>query len=125
MEDRFGQIPSMVNRLLLSAELRYHSSYALFERIIMQRKFLTIILPKGEKEEYYKFKFVELMRFILDEYKDKVRFEQKNNLPAGRQGLMKLIIKNDFESPEKLLGFLVDFSKEVKELFKDKKGSTV
>lgn len=119
MEDRFGEIPPMVNRLFLSAELRYHSSYALFERIQMQRKFITIILPKGEKEEYYKYKFVELMRFILDEYKDKIRFEQKN-------GLMKLIIKNDYsqtdgepESPERLLEFLVGFSKNVKELFKD------
>jgi transcription-repair coupling factor (superfamily II helicase) len=117
MEDRFGQMPSTVNRLLLSAELRYHSSYALFERIIMQRKIITIILPKGEKEDYYKIKFVELMRFILDEYKDKVRFEQKNEM-------MKLIIKNDFDSPESLLEFLVDFSKKVISLFKSKMESS-
>ena len=118
MEDRFGPITSIVNRLLLSATLRYQASHAMFERIIMQRNFITIILPKGEKEDYYKFKFVELMRFILDEYKDKVRFEQKNNL-------MKLVIKNEFshrdeepESPEKLLEFLIGFSKNVAELLK-------
>jgi transcription-repair coupling factor (superfamily II helicase) len=111
MKDRFGPVPFIVNRLLLSAMLRYHASYALFERIIMQRKIVTIILPKGEKQDYYKFKFVELMRFILDEYREKVRFEQKNDL-------MKLIIKNDFESPEKLLEFLVSFSFEVSKLLK-------
>jgi len=119
MKDRFGPAPSLVNRLLLAAELRYYSSYALFERIIIQRKIITIILPKGDKADYYKFKFVELMRFILDEYNDKVRFEQKNEL-------MKLVIKNDFsqrdgdpDSPEKLLIFLVDFSRNVVELFKE------
>jgi transcription-repair coupling factor (superfamily II helicase) len=83
----------------------------------MQRKIITIILPKGEKEDYYKIKFVELMRFILDEYKDKVRFEQKNEM-------MKLIIKNDFDSPESLLEFLVDFSKKVISLFKSKMESS-
>ncbi|MFI5237996.1 MAG: TRCF domain-containing protein, partial [Ignavibacteriales bacterium] len=109
MEDRFGPVPSLVSRLLLSAELRYHASYALFERIILQGKLVTIILPKGVKQDYYKFKFVELMRFILDEYKNKVRFEQKNEV-------MKLLIKNDFDSPEKLLEFLVNFSSEVSKL---------
>ncbi len=112
MKDRFGVIPSTVNRLLLAAELKYAASYALFERIIIQRKEIVIILPKGQKEEYYKFKFVELMRFILDEHKDKVKFEQKNDV-------MKLVIKNNFDTPEKLLKFLISFSTEVKSLFKN------
>ena len=111
MEDRFGPIPSLVRRLLQVATLRYYASYALFERIIMQRKVVNIILPKGQKEEYYKIKFVELMRFILDEHKDTVKFEQKNDV-------MRLIIKNNFESAEALLEFLIKFSLNVSELFK-------
>ncbi|MDX1702503.1 MAG: TRCF domain-containing protein, partial [Melioribacteraceae bacterium] len=111
MQDRFGPTPAMVNRLILAATLRYHASYALFERIIMQRKYVTIILPRGENEEYYKFKFVELMRYIIDGHKETVKFEQKNET-------MKLIIKNNFESPEKLLEFLVELCKNIKLLFK-------
>lgn len=110
MEDRFGPIPSLVRRLLLIATLKYYASYALFERIIMQRKTVNILLPKGEKENYYKFQFVELMRFLLDQHKETVKFDQKNDL-------MKLVIKNNFESPEKLLEFLILFSMNVSKLF--------
>ncbi len=112
MKDRFGPVPPTVNRLLLAAQLKLAASYALFERIIMQRKDVFIILPKGQKEEYYKFKFVELMRFILDEHKDKIKFEQKNDM-------MKLNIKNNFDTPEKLLEFLISFSSDIKKLFQN------
>jgi len=50
------------------------------------------------------------MRFILAEHKEAVKFEQKNDI-------MKLIIKNSFESPERLLEFLIGFSKSVSKLF--------
>ena len=90
MLDRFGPIPSMVNRLLLAAGLRYHAAHALFDRIIMQRKVVTIILPRGENEDYYKYKFVELMRYILDKHGETIKFDQKKEK-------MKLIIKNNFE----------------------------
>ena len=113
MEDRFGPIPPLVKRLLQIAILKYNASYALFERIIMNKKSVTILLPKGEKEDYYKYKFVELMRFILAEHKEAVKFEQKNEI-------MKLIIKNNFQSPEKLLEFLVDFSKSISDLFRNR-----
>ncbi len=116
MHDRFGPIPSMVNRLLFAATLRYYASYALFERIIMQRKVVNIILPRGEKEEYYKLKFVELMRYILDKHKENVKFEQKGET-------MKLIIKNNFETPEKLMRFLIEFSNEIMQLFNPKERS--
>jgi transcription-repair coupling factor (superfamily II helicase) len=83
----------------------------------MNKKSVTILLPKGQKEEYYKYKFVELMRFILTDHKESVKFEQKEET-------MKLVIKNNFsqrdgdpESPEKLLEFLIDFSKNVRNLF--------
>jgi transcription-repair coupling factor (superfamily II helicase) len=110
MEDRFGSIPALVRRLLQVAALKYYASFALFERIIMNRKNVTVLLPKGEKEDYYKFKFIELMRLIVNNYKDSVKFEQKNES-------MKLIIANNFESAEKLLEFLIGFSKRVKNLF--------
>ena len=110
MKDRFGPVPSIVNRLVSVATLRLYASYALFERIIIQRKNISIILPKGEKEDYYKIKFVELMRFILDRYKNKIKFDQNKNM-------MKLILVNNFESPEKILEFLINFSREVMELF--------
>ena len=108
--DRFGPTPGLVNRLLLAAALRYHASFALFERIIMQRKVVTIILPKGEKEDYYKYQFVELMRYILDEHKETIKFDQKKDV-------MKLVIKNKFKTPEDLLKYLIDFSNEVIKLF--------
>ncbi|MDH3268353.1 MAG: transcription-repair coupling factor, partial [Ignavibacteria bacterium] len=112
MEDRFGPIPGLVKRLLMIATLKNYSSYALFERIIMKKNIVTVLLPKGQKEDYYKYKFVELMRFILEKHKNSVKFEQKNDV-------MKLIIKNNFETPEKLLEFLIQFSLDVSKLFKD------
>ena len=110
MKDRFGPVPTIVNRLISSATLRFYASFALFERIIIQRKNISIILPGGENEDYYKVKFVELMRFILDEYKDRIKFDQNKNV-------MKLILTNNFESPEHLLQFLIDFSRKVMDLF--------
>jgi transcription-repair coupling factor (superfamily II helicase) len=110
MEDRFGPVPALVKRLLMIATLKHYASYALFERIIMNKNFVTILLPKGQKEEYYKYKFVDLMRFILAEHKEVIKFEQKEDI-------MKLIIKNNFESPERLLKFLLTFSESVKSLF--------
>ena len=112
MIDRFGNIPALVNRLILAAKLRFYASYALFERIIIQRNVVIVILPKGEKEEYYKYKFVEMMRFILDKYKDKINFEQKKDI-------MRLVIKNDFPKPEDLLQYLIEFCKRVKQLNKN------
>ncbi len=111
MEDRFGPVPALVKRLLMIATLKYYSSYALFERIIMNKKSVTVLLPKGQKEDYYKYKFVELMRFILDEHKESVKFEQKEDTNETRS------LKNNFETPEKLLEFLIDFSKSVRSLF--------
>jgi len=110
MKDRFGPVPTIVNRLISAATLRYYASYALFERVIIQRNNIFIILPRGEKEDYYKIKFVELMRFILDEYKDKIKFDQKKDV-------MKLVLVNNFESPEKIMHFLINFSSEVMNLF--------
>jgi transcription-repair coupling factor (superfamily II helicase) len=114
MKDRFGPLPVLVKRLISAATLKLYSSYALFERIIIQRKNIFILLPKGEKEDYYKFKFVELMRFVMDNYNNKIKFSQQKNL-------LRLIITNNFETPEKLMEFMIEFSRQVKALFEDKR----
>jgi len=110
MIDRFGPLPVLVQRLIAAAVLKYYSSYALFERIIIQRKNISFMLPKGQKEEYYKYKFLELMRFIMDEYKDRVKFVQQKDV-------MRLVIQNNFESPEKLMEFLIKFVIRVTKIF--------
>ena len=111
--DRFGTLPELVNRLIAAATLKYYASHALFERIIIQRKNIFIILPRGEKEDYYKYKFVMLMRFIMENYKDKIKFNQQKEV-------MRLIIPNTFTSPENLLDFLIGFCEEVMKLFNQK-----
>jgi transcription-repair coupling factor (superfamily II helicase) len=108
--DKYGPFPVLVKRLIASAVLKYYASRALFERIIIQRKNIFIILPGGKKEDYYKVRFIELMRFIMDNYKDSVKFSQQKDV-------MKLVINNTYENPEKLLEFLIKFSREVGELF--------
>lgn len=112
MLDRFGALPEIVKRLVLSATLKFYASYALFERIAIQRKNIHIILPRGEKEDYYKVRFVELMRFIMDEsaYKDKIKFNQQKEV-------MKLVVENKFEKPEDILFYLITFCSKVSKLF--------
>jgi transcription-repair coupling factor (superfamily II helicase) len=110
MLDRFGLLPEVVKRLVLTATLKFYSSFALFERVAVQRKNIFIILPRGEKEDYYKIRFVELMRFIMDEYKDKIKFNQQNEV-------MKLVIENRFEKPENILSYLITFCGRVSKLF--------
>jgi transcription-repair coupling factor (superfamily II helicase) len=110
MLDRFGVLPEVVKRLILTATLKFYSSFALFERVAIQRKNIFIILPRGEKEDYYKVRFVELMRFIMDYYKDKIKFNQQKEV-------MKLVIENRFEKAEDILSYLITFCGRVSKLF--------
>ncbi len=110
MLDRFGVLPEVVKRLVLTATLKFYSSFALFERVAIQRKNIFIILPRGEKEDYYKVRFVELMRFIMDEYKEKIKFNQQKEV-------MKLVIENRFEKAEDILSYLITFCGRVAKLF--------
>ena len=110
MLDRFGILPEVVKRLVLTATLKFYSSFALFERVAVQRKNIFIILPRGEKEDYYKVRFVELMRFIMDHYKDKIKFNQQKEV-------MKLVIENRFEKAEDILAYLITFCGRVAKLF--------
>ncbi len=110
MKDRFGPLPSIVKRLIETARLRFFASHALFERIIIQRKNIFIILPRGENEEYYKYKFVALMRFIMDEYKNEIKFVQQKEV-------MKLTIENKFTGSEEILNYLLKFCDKIIKLF--------
>ncbi|MCU7525278.1 MAG: transcription-repair coupling factor [Ignavibacteria bacterium] len=109
IEDRFGKLPVLVKRLIAMSILKYYASYALFERIIIQQKNIMLILPKGENEDYYKTKFTQLMRFIMDNYQNEIKFsQQKDNL--------RLLIPNLFENPEKVFEFLINFCRKVEKI---------
>lgn len=114
MKDRFGALPILLLRLINAAKIKFLASQALFERIIIQRKNIFLILPKGRNEDYYQYRFIQLMRFVLTDYKNKITFnQQKEN--------MRLIIQNNFESPEKIFGFLFEFCNKVIESFREEK----
>ncbi len=106
MKDRFGVLPLMVSLLISTAILRFYASQALFERIIIQRKNIFLVLPKGENEEYYKIKFNVLMKHVMEKYSDTVRFNQQKET-------LRLIIVNNFSSPSALLEGLIVFIKDV------------
>lgn len=106
MIDRFGRMPLLVERLILAAVLRYHASFALFDRIVVQKTHVSMILPKGDREDYYKNKFSLLMQFIIERYPNDVQFRQTNDT-------MKLEMKNKFPNPESSMEFLIRFCKEV------------
>jgi transcription-repair coupling factor (superfamily II helicase) len=107
--DRFGRLSPNVERLILAATLRFYASVALFERIIVQLNKVTIILPKGDKEQFYKEKFTSLLSFINKNYSKEIKFVQTNDN-------LKLEMNNKFNSPESVMDFLIKFCKEVTEV---------
>lgn len=116
MKDRFGSLPLMVSLLISSALLKYYASQALFERVIIQRKNIFLILPKGENEDYYKYRFTVLMKHIMEKYTGSVKFNQQKET-------MRLIITNNFASPSALLESLIAFVKEVSSVLNVEKKS--
>jgi transcription-repair coupling factor (superfamily II helicase) len=69
-----------------------------------------LILPQGAKEDYYKYKFMEMMRYITDNYKENIKLNQQKES-------LKLVMENRFDTPERMLKFLIKFSREISELF--------
>lgn len=102
LRDRFGKPPVMIERLISAAILRLHASYALFERIAIQNEKVTIVLPKGDREEFYSKKFVLLLDFINCNYSNDIKFVQSKEV-------LKLEMKNRFDSPEQIMLFLINF----------------
>lgn len=106
MKDKFGKLPVIVERLIKVAQLRYYASLALFERIIIQKNKSILILPKADKENFYKNKFLLLLDFINKHFSKDVKFIQQNDI-------LKLEINKNFENPEFALEFLINFFKQI------------
>jgi hypothetical protein len=100
----------LVKRLLQSALVKYYSSSAFFERVIIQPKRIIIILPKAGDNEFYQKWFLKLADLISKEYKDSVHFVQKGDS-------LKLHIPHTFNVPEAIFEFLAGFSRTVSELY--------
>ena len=111
MIDRFGRLPVNVERLVLAAVLRFYASFVLLERIIVQEKKIIIILPKGERESFYRDKFVLVLDYINGNYSKEIRFIQLNET-------LKLEMANKFNSPESAMNFLIKFCKEIYEVIR-------
>lgn len=106
MKDKFGRFPIIVNRLILTAVLRFYASFAQFERIVITRKKMSLLLPKGDNEDFYKTKFASLMELIVADYSKSVKFVQNKDV-------MKLELNNESNSPEESLNLLIEFIKKV------------
>lgn len=109
MIDRFGKLPVIIERLISTAVLRFYASYAMFERIVITENKIAMLLPKGEKEEFYQTKFTGLMQHILEKHQKTVQFVQNNNV-------MKLEMKNDFKFAELAVKAAIEFCKEISEI---------
>lgn len=110
--DRFGKTPVMVNRLLACALLKLRASEVLFERINIQRKVIVITLPKG-KDEFYEGQFTLLMQYVNSLTDERCTFKQDKEI-------LKLIIENRFETPERSIDFLMKFISDTKTLYSPK-----
>lgn len=106
MTDRFGKPPVIVKRLISAAILRFNASLALFERIIIQQEKITVVLPKAEREDFYKNKFVLLIGLINKSYANDVKLVQSKQV-------LKLEIKNRFDSHEKVFEFMNNLCKNI------------
>jgi len=106
MVDKFGKLPVIINRLVLTAVLRFYSSFAQFERIVITRKKIVLILPKADNEEFYQTKLSTLMNLIVSEYSDTIKFVQIKDV-------MKLESDNYFDSPEEVLTSVINFIKKL------------
>jgi len=109
MEDRFGKFPKIIDQLIKAAKLRLFASFAMFERIIIQRKKLSFILPQGEFEDYYKNRFPVFLKWILSEHSKEIQFIQRNET-------MKLEMANKFSDASDTLEFAIRFCKEVEKI---------
>jgi transcription-repair coupling factor (superfamily II helicase) len=105
MRDRFGRPPLTIERLIQTAVLRYFASFALLERVIIQKQKIIIVLPKGDKEDFYKNKFTLLLTYINSKYAKEIKFVQVNET-------LKLEMNNKFTTPETVLEFLINLCKE-------------
>lgn len=109
MEDKFGKLPVNIQRLVLMAKLRYYASFAMFERLVIRKDKVSIILPKSDREEFYQNKFEKLMEFVMQNYYNEIRFHQKKDA-------MKFEMQNKFNQPVEVMNYLINFSSRVMNL---------
>jgi hypothetical protein len=76
------------------------------KRLIADPQRISLILPKGNNEEYYRTKFSSLMELIVSDYSSEIKFVQKNKS-------MKLESANIFNSPEEALKSIINFIKKL------------
>ncbi len=110
LEDKFGKFPVIIERLILTAVLRFYTSFVQFERVVITRKKIILILPKGDNEEFYTNKFTSMMEFVVKKYPKEIKFLQVKNV-------MKLEIDNKSDNPEAALNYTIDLINEFIELF--------
>lgn len=108
MADRFGKLPILVERLSLMAVLRFYASHALFERVVILRDKTSLILPKGENENFYRHKFAQMIEYISRKHPHDVNFRQEKDS-------LRLELKNRHVSPEKILDQISEFVKEIRD----------
>ena len=109
--DKFGKLPVIINRLIQIAVLRFYASFAQFERIVITRNKVVLILPKGDNEGFYQNHFTKLMELIVSEYADTIKFVQNKDV-------MKLESKNDYNSAEEVLETVTNFIKKLLLIYK-------
>ena len=110
LKDRFGMLPAIVKRLFMSAELKFIASRVFFERIVIQKKQILIMLPKGNNVQFYETRFARLAAYIMDHYSSEIRIHQQNDS-------IKFAIQKQFTIPEKALEYCIGFTKNVADLF--------
>lgn len=113
MRDKFGKPPRIVERLVMIAEMRFYASYALFEKVLIDKNRISIGLPKADNEEFYNNNFAGIMKYILAKYPKDIQFKQ------DRQS-MSLEIRNRFKTAEAAIEFVANFSKEIEKLMNGK-----
>ena len=106
MADRFGKLPEKVSLLVQAAKIRFFASIILFERIVVTGEKISVILPKSEREEFYRDKFTHLMEYIMKYYAREIRLVQKNEI-------MKFEMNNKYDNPENMLNFIINFLMEI------------
>ncbi len=104
LKDKFGSLPEMVERLIKSAELRFYASFAMFEKIIIQKERLVLIFPKPDEEDFYENKFTKILQWILSDYSRELHFKQTEKV-------MKLERSHKFKTADEIINYLIDFCK--------------
>ncbi len=63
MIDKFGKLPVIINRLVLTAVLRFYASFAQFERVVVKRKKIVLLLPKRVTIRFF---YWSLQTFLIE-----------------------------------------------------------